>query len=88
MFSDGYHHLILGRITTLPANYVTRGLQRGLFGATLSRNGKRRRTGFPSYGFMENVRYCPALSDACAETEGFTSCSWRWEERFLVGQTF
>ena len=37
----GYHHLILGRITIMPANRATPGLQRGSFKAARSLNGKR-----------------------------------------------
>lgn len=88
MFSGGYHRLILGRITTLPTNYVTWGLQCGSFGATHFPNGKRRTSKVLFYGFMENVCYCLALRDAFAETECFIFCSRRREERFLVRQAF
>ena len=39
----------------LPVNQATLGLQRGLFRAARSQNGKRLRPGAPFYGFMGNV---------------------------------
>ena len=61
IFQGGYRHLILGRITIMPADHATVGLQRGSFRAVRSRNGKRLRPRVHVCGFMENVRYCPVL---------------------------
>jgi hypothetical protein len=61
IFSGGYHHLILGRIIMLPVNQATLGLQRGLFRATRSQNGRRLMPGVPFCGFMGNVRSYPAV---------------------------
>jgi hypothetical protein len=55
IFSSGYHHLILGETTILPASHATLGLQHGSFRVTHSWNGKDLRPGVPFYGFMENV---------------------------------
>jgi hypothetical protein len=56
IFSGGYHHLILGRITIMPANLATTALQCGSFRETRSHNGKSLIPGVPFYGFMGNVR--------------------------------
>ena len=58
----GYHHLILGRITTLPVNHTTAAPQRGSLRATHSQNGKHLRPRVPFYGFMGNVRQFPDLA--------------------------
>ena len=56
IFSRGYHHLIPGRITIMPANHATAGLECGSFRATNSQNGKRLGLVVPFYGFTGNVR--------------------------------
>jgi hypothetical protein len=48
------------------------GLQRGSFRVALSQNGKRLRLGLPFYGFMGNVRQCPALMLLKAEIFSFS----------------
>ena len=62
IFLHGYHRLILGRTTILPANHGTASLHRGSFRATRSQNGKRLRPRVLFYGFMENVRYPTAFT--------------------------
>jgi NACHT domain len=62
IFPSGYHHLTLGRITIMPANHATLGLDHGSFRVTRSQNGKRLSPGVPFYGFTENVCYCIALA--------------------------
>ena len=56
IFSSGYHHLILGGTTVLPANHATLGLEHGSFRETRFRNGKRLRRRAPVCGFMGDVR--------------------------------
>jgi hypothetical protein len=62
IFTVGYHHLTLGRITIMPANHATPGLEHGSSRERYSQNGKRLRPRVPFYGFMGNVRQFPALT--------------------------
>ena len=55
IFSGGYHHLTPGRTIMLPANRAIAGLQSGLYGATLFRNGERLKFLVRFYGSMGNV---------------------------------
>jgi hypothetical protein len=85
IFSGGYHHLNLGRTTTLPANHATPDLQRGLFRVTCTQNGKCLSPGVPFYGLKGNVRKCQAFTHF--QTESFPSRSRRGKKRTLVCQT-
>ena len=62
IFPIGYHRLILGRTTILPANHATADPQRGSFRATRTKNGKHPRPRVLFYGFMGNVRKFSALT--------------------------
>ena len=86
-FSGGYHHLILGRITTLPANHATPDLQRGSFRVTCTPNGKRLSRGVPFYGLKGNVRKCQVGAFTLFQTEFFPFRSRRGKKRTLVCQT-
>jgi hypothetical protein len=63
MLENGSPPLIHGKITTSPANRITKGLPRGLFKATRSQNGKHPEQ-VPYSGYMGNVScYAYTLSE-------------------------
>jgi len=55
IFSGGYHRLIHGRTTTLPANHAIAGLQTGSFMATRIQNGECPKSRVHFCGSMGNV---------------------------------
>ena len=54
-YSGGYHHLIRGTTTMLPANRAIARLQIGSFRVTRFRNGERPKCRVRFYGCMGNV---------------------------------
>ena len=69
IFEIGCFPLIHGKITTLPVDRTTRGLQRGFFKVTRSRNGKHPDQ-VPFYGCTGNVS--SSYSDyTFSEIDGF-----------------